>query len=102
MSGIVDFTTKVEHGSSHVVNLAIAEDDKVFQEYLCNTSYGPSSRMVRFHLTPNQPDGPSRPIVFNTVPKRGMRETEGRLRAASRLDIVEKIIAPYRDDLIDL
>lgn len=84
-------------GSSHIVSPAIADDDKVFQEYL-STSYG-HGRMVRFHLNLNNLH---RPIVFNTVPKRGRREEESQSIAASRVAIIEKLIEPYQNDLINL
>ena len=99
---LAEFISKTEQGSSHVVSLAIAEDDKVFQEYLSNTPYGQSRRMVRFHLDSNGPNGITRPIVFNTQPKRGAREVESRGKATKRLELVEKTLQPHLNDLIDL
>lgn len=99
---LAEFITKTEQGSSHVVSLAIADDDKVFQEYLSNTPYGQSRRMVRFHLDSNGAHRPSRPIVFNTQPKRGAREAESRAKAANRLDLVEKALEPHLSPLLDL
>ncbi|KAL1908332.1 hypothetical protein Sste5344_005860 [Sporothrix stenoceras] len=99
-----------EEGSSYVVSPAIADDDRVFQEYLCNTSLGHSRRMVRFELNFNghgsangsQNDAHTRPILFGMVPRRGERETESRKLAASHLETTEKMIAPHEGDVIDL
>lgn len=101
-SALVDLVAKSDKGSSHVVSPAIADDDRVFQEYLSNTSYGQSRRMVRFHLNLNNPSQYTRSILFHTVPKRGQREMESRSIAASNLKIIEKMIEPYHNDLIDL
>lgn len=103
-----------EEGSSYVVSPAIADDDRVFQEYLCNTSPGHSRRMVRFHLNFNgnghgnrsgsgsHAGAHTRPILFSMVPRRGERETESRTLAASHLQTTEKLIAPHENDVIDL
>lgn len=99
-----------EEGSSYVVSPAIADDDRVFQEYLCNTSPGHSRRMVRFHLnfngsgsaTGSQTGAHTRPILFSMVPRRGERETESRTMAASHLETTEKLLAPHASDVIDL
>lgn len=96
-NSVVEFNTDdTEEGSSHVVSPAIADDDRVFNAYLSNTPYGQSGRMVRFHLSSD------RPIVFNTLPKRGLRELESRALAASNCAIIEKTIEPYQDELINL
>jgi len=102
ISAVVDSFTRTGEGSSHIVSPAIADDDKVFQEYLSNTPYGQSGRTVRFHPNSYNPNGPTRPIVFNTIPKRGTREAESRVLAASHCAIVQKLIEPYHDSLIDL
>lgn len=102
MSVVIDSIAKSGEGSSHVVSPAIADDDKVFQEYLSNTPYGQSGRTVRFHPNSYTSTGPSRPIVFNTIPKRGSREAEGRAQAASECASIEQTIEPYRDELINL
>jgi hypothetical protein len=101
ISALIEIIAKSE-GSSHIVSPAIADDDKVFQEYLANTSYGQSGRMVRFHLNFNNPSGHTRPIVFSTIPKRGKRETESRSLAASNCEMLEKLIEPYQNELINL
>ncbi|KAJ9641261.1 hypothetical protein H2204_002939 [Knufia peltigerae] len=59
-------------------------------------------RTVRFHPNSYNSSGPSRPIVFNTIPKRGSREAEGRALAASECASIEKTIEPYRDELTNL
>jgi hypothetical protein len=89
-----------EEGSSHIVSPAIAEDDRVFQEYLSNISYGPNGRTIRFH--PHTYGGLTRPIVFNTIPKRGAREAESRAEAAAKFEVVERMISPHQADLLDL
>jgi hypothetical protein len=58
--------------------------------------------MVRFHLNLNNPSQHTRPILFNTVPKRGQRESESRSLAASYCEIIEKLVEPYQNDLINL
>lgn len=102
ITAVIDSIAKSGEGSSHVVSPAIADDDKVFQEYLSNTPYGQSGRTVRFHPNSYHSNGPARPIVFNTTPKRGSREAEGRALAASNCAIVEKLVEPYQDELINL
>lgn len=100
---LIDIIAKSAEGSSHVVSPAIADDDRVFQEYLfSNTPYGQSKRMVRFHLNLNNPGQHTRPILFNTAPKRGKRESESRSLAASYCEIIERLVEPYQDDLIHL
>lgn len=111
VSTLADIVTS-EEGSSYVVSPIIADDDRVFQEYLCNTSPGHSRRMVRFQLNFNgngnesthgsQNGSYTRPILFGMVPRRGERETESRTLAASHLETTEKLIAPHEDDVIDL
>lgn len=103
ISALIDIIAESEEGSSHVVSPAIADDDGVFQEYLfANTTYGQSRRMVRFHLNLNNPSQHTRPILFNTVPKSGKRESESRSLAASYCEIIEKLVEPYQNDLINL
>jgi hypothetical protein len=102
ISALIDLVAKSDKGSSHVVSPAIADDDRVFQEYLSNTSYGQSRRIVRFHLDLNNPSQYTRSILFNTVPKRGQREMESRSIAASNCEIIEKMVEPYQNDLIEL
>lgn len=102
-SALLDIIVKSGEGSSHVVSPAIADDDRVFQEYLfSNASNSQSKRMVRFHLNLNNPSQYSRPILFNTVPKRGKRETESRSLSALNCEIIEKIIHPYQDELVNM
>lgn len=98
---LMDVIAKSDEGSSHVVSPAIADDDRVFQEYLCK-SPGLSRRMVRVHLNLNNPARHTRPMLFHVVPKRGQRETESRSLAASHCEIIEELIEPYQNDLIDL
>lgn len=100
---MIDIIAKSEEGSSHVVNPAIADDDRVFQDYLySSTTYGQSRRMVRFQLNLDNPTQHPRPILFNTVPKRGKREIESRSLAALNCEIIEKLIEPYQPKLINL
>lgn len=103
ISALIDIIAESEQGTSHVVSPAIADDDRVFQEYLfSDTTYGQSRRMVRFHLNLNNPSQHTRPILFNTVPKRGKRESESRSLAVSYCEIIEKLVEPYQNDLINL
>ena len=100
---MIDIIAESEEGSSHVVSPAIADDDRVFQEYLFSSpSYGQSRRMVRFHLDLNNLSQHTRPILFNTVPKRGKRESESRSLAASYCEVIEKLVEPHQNNLIDL
>jgi hypothetical protein len=99
----IDTIIPLEEGSSHVVCPAIADDDRVFNEYFSNTSYGQSRRMIRSHLSRSDPgDRHARPILFSTVPKRGERETQSRAHAAANCTAIENLISPYQGDLIDL
>ncbi|KAH7409690.1 putative Zn(II)2Cys6 transcription factor [Cadophora sp. MPI-SDFR-AT-0126] len=102
ISHLIDITAKSHEGSSHVVSPAIADDDRVFQEYLSNTPHGQSRRTVRFQLDLSNPSQYTRSILFQIVPKRGKREVESRSIAASNLEIIDRRIAPYQDDLINL
>jgi len=103
LSPVIDSVAESGEGSSHVVSPAIANDDKVFQEYLSNTPYGQNGRTVRFNPNSyNNLNGPTRPIVFNTIPKRGTREAESRALAVSKCAAIEEAIGPYRDDIISL
>ncbi|OAG39331.1 hypothetical protein AYO21_06535 [Fonsecaea monophora] len=101
---VVDPIVDSVEGSSHVVSPAIADDDNVFQMYLFSTPYGQRGRTVRFY--PNAGDagggGPVRVIVFNTAPRRGRREKEGRALAASKCAMIERHIAPYEEEVINL
>lgn len=102
VSALRDIIAKSGQGSSMVVSPAIADDDRVFQEYLSNSPSDQNRRMVRFHLNLDNANGHPRPLLFNIVPKRGQRETESRSLAASYCEVIEKIIEPYQDDLINL
>lgn len=102
MSAMMGIIAQPDEGTSHVVSPAIADDDRVFQDYLSNTSTAQKRRMVKFHLNLGQPTRHSRQILFNIVPKRGERETESRSIAASSCEVIEKLIDPYQDDLITL
>jgi hypothetical protein len=101
-SAVIDSIAKSGEGSSHIVSPAIADDDKVFQDYLSNTPYGQSGRTVRFQPNSYHSSGPTRPIVFNTIPKRGAREEEARKFSASQCASIERIVDPNQDELIDL
>ncbi|TPX15462.1 uncharacterized protein E0L32_004442 [Thyridium curvatum] len=102
ISAMMGIIAQPDEGTSHVVSPAIADDDRVFQEYLSNTSTAQKRRMVKFHLNLGQPTRHARQILFNIVPKRGERETESRSIAASSFEVIEKLIDPYQDDLITL
>lgn len=111
VSVLMNLIATSDEGSSTVVSPAIADDDRVFQEYLSATPSSQSRRMVRFHLNlGNGPDSPNtssasghnRPVLFTVVPKRGQRETESRSLAASNCEIAEKLIEPYQNDVLDM
>lgn len=99
---LADFVAKAEQGSSTVLSPAIADDDRVFQDYLSNSGYGEGQRMVRFYLNSSNPSTSARPIVFNTIPRRGTREEFSRSNSASRCKIIENLVAPHQNDLVDL
>lgn len=83
-----------EEGSAHVVNPAIADDDRVFQEYLSNEPPSRNRRMVRSHSIVSPSLTRSRSILFNIVSKRGERELEARGIAHSHLTTLEELIEP--------
>lgn len=92
---------EADKGSSHVVSPAIADDDLVFQTYLSNSAAGGQSRrMVRCSRAGG--GGGLRPILFNITPRRGDREAESRALAATHCAHIETLIAPYREELIDV
>ncbi|KAK5166058.1 uncharacterized protein LTR77_008319 [Saxophila tyrrhenica] len=101
-SAVTDMVVAPEEGSAHVVSPAIADDDRVFQEYLSNEPSNRNRRMIRSHPTMGDSMPEARPILFNIVPKRGQREAESRLLAQSHLKGLEELVAPYQQDLVDL
>lgn len=81
----------------HIIGPAAADDSRVLTQYLSDVSDAPrSSRMVA-----PVSSGISRPVMFTAVQKRPLGIATHPSPSAEKLEIIEKLLEPDLDDVID-
>lgn len=86
-----------ENLNLHIVGPAAADDSRVLTQYLSGVPDAPrSSRMV----VPVS-SGRSRPVLFTAVQKRPLGIATHPSPSAEKLEIVEKLLEPNLDAIID-
>lgn len=87
-----------EQENTHIVGPANTADSQVLADYLSIiTTDNGGMRMVR-----PVPGSRSKPVLFSTVQKRPMGVEVNTNQAREKLNIIERFLAPYAEQLIDL
>lgn len=87
---------------SHVIGPVQSPDTQLISNYLLNdrtVSLGSSQMIV---TRPNQFQSGQRPTLFHTVRRHPLGHTLAQTAAASRCEVVVKLIEPYCDEIIDV
>lgn len=87
-----------EQENTHIVGPANTADSQVLADYLSTiTTDNGGMRMVR-----PVPGSRSKPVLFSTVQKRPMGVEVNTNQAREKLNIIERFLAPYAEQLIEL
>lgn len=84
--------------SSHIISPAVADDNDILESYL--STVAPARRC----LIPSSPtsNGPLKPVRFNVVPRKPMGVTPNQSVAASKCEVIEKLMDPNVDESINM
>ncbi|OJJ03067.1 hypothetical protein ASPVEDRAFT_72823 [Aspergillus versicolor CBS 583.65] len=99
MGGIVADAT---NDSSHVVSPAIVGDRDAIGAYLAPNPEENGRRLIRTSSAVNFSARPVRPVLFSTVPRRPIGRTVHSSRTAAKCEIIEKMIEPYGEELVNI
>ncbi|KUI61256.1 hypothetical protein VP1G_08434 [Cytospora mali] len=88
-----------EEESSHIVGPVVTNDTQILANYLrADPSHG-SGRLARPGLTGGDSN---KPVLFARVSKRPVGQTPNQTLASVKCQIIEKIVEPWTDELVDL
>lgn len=82
----------------HIVGPAVTNDNQVLSDYLSAVPGATRGSRLVAPVTGNR----SRPVLFTMVQKRPLGIATGRSLSADKLEMVEKLLEPYCEDVIDL
>lgn len=82
----------------HIVGPAVTSDNQVLSDYL--SAMPGATRGSR--LVAPVPGNRSRPVLFTMVQKKPLGLTPGRSPSADKLDIIEKLLEPHCEEMVDL
>jgi hypothetical protein len=88
--------------STHIISPAIVDDNEVLDSYLSSNPAVGIRRITRTSSTSSNMGPPSRRVLFNTVLKKPLGIHARQTLAASKLEVIEKLLEPHVPDLIDL
>ncbi|KAF2153591.1 hypothetical protein K461DRAFT_312932 [Myriangium duriaei CBS 260.36] len=88
--------------STHVVSPAIANDNDELESYLSNNPNTGKRRITHTLSHSTMTDRPSRPVLFNTVIRRPLGVNANQSLAASKCELIEKLLGPHVMDVVDL
>jgi hypothetical protein len=93
-----------ESGDSitHIISPAIVDDNEELDSYLSSNPAVGIRRITRTSSTSTSMGPPSRRVLFNTVLKKPLGIHARQTLAASKLEVIEKLLEPHIMDLIDL
>lgn len=95
-----DLPNLIETGdnSSHIISPAVADDNDILESYL--STVAPARRC----LIPSSPTSsrPLKPVRFNVVPRRPLGVTANQSLAASKREVIEKLIDLNIDESINM
>lgn len=88
--------------STHIISPAIVDDNEELDSYLSSNPAVGIRRITRTSSTSSNMGPPSRRVLFNTVLKKPLGIHARQTLAASKLEVIEKLLEPNVMDLIDL
>jgi hypothetical protein len=88
--------------STHIISPAIVDDNEELDSYLSSNPAVGIRRITRTSSTSSTMGPPSRRVLFNTVLKKPLGIHARQTLAASKLEVIEKLLEPHIMDLIDL
>jgi hypothetical protein len=88
--------------STHIISPAIVDDNEELDSYLSSNPAVGVRRITRTSSTSSTMGPPSRRVLFNTVLKKPLGIHARQTLAASKLEVIEKLLEPHIMDLIDL
>jgi hypothetical protein len=88
--------------STHIISPTIVDDNEILERYLSNASVPPRRRMIRADSSSSQPGRPIRPVLFTMVPRRPLGVSQNQSLACNKCEVIEKLIEPYENDLVDM
>jgi hypothetical protein len=88
--------------STHIISPAIVDDNEELDSYLSSNPVVGIRRITRTSSTSSTMGPPSRRVLFNTVLKKPLGIHARQTLAASKLEVIEKLLEPHIMDLIDL
>lgn len=88
--------------STHIISPAIVDDNEELDSYLSSNPAVGIRRITRTSSTSSNMGPPSRRVLFNTVLKKPLGIHARQTLAASKLEVIEKLLEPHAMDLIDL
>jgi hypothetical protein len=88
--------------STHIISPAIVDDNEELDSYLSSNPAVGIRRITRTSSTSSNMGPPSRRVLFNTVLKKPLGIHARQTLAASKLEVIEKLLEPHVPDLIDL
>jgi hypothetical protein len=88
--------------STHIISPAIVDDNEELDSYLSSNPAVGIRRITRTSLTGSNMGPPSRRVLFNTVLRKPLGVQARQTLAASKLEVIEKLLEPHVVDLIDL
>lgn len=94
-----------EEESSHIVGPVVTSDTQILADYLrADPHHGAGRRLARTarpgHDT-SAPAGPDNSVMFARVRRRPMGQTPNQTVASGKCLIIERIVEPFADELID-
>lgn len=82
----------------HIVGPAVTNDNQVLSDYLAAVPGATRGSRLVAPVTGNR----SRPVLFTMVQKRPLGIATGRSLSADKLEMIEKLLEPHCEDVIDL
>ncbi|KAK2814059.1 hypothetical protein FQN50_000463 [Emmonsiellopsis sp. PD_5] len=87
---------------SHIVSPAIVDDSEMLESYLTTTAETHGRRLIRAFPRANASGQTARPVLFSTLPKRSTGGVGShQSRASEKYELIEKLIEPHAEDLVD-
>lgn len=91
-----------EEESSHIVGPVVTNDTQILADYLrADPSHG-TGRLTRMVRPGYNDDDSRKPVLFARVSKRPVGQTPNQTTAALKCQIIEKMVEPWADDLVNL
>lgn len=90
-------STEDQHLNLHIVGPTVTNDSQVLSDYLSGVPG--ATRSTRMVIPESA--GRTKPVLFNMVQKRPIGLSMHRSPAADKVDIIEKLLEPYTEQVID-